>query len=439
MEIKHLGTKYLILLLLCLFSTQLHAEDKKAKPVECSAKTAEKNIHMMSNKIWHLIQAKSETIYIIDTDKCFIPNQQLEIFETKSGLGFVYWRTNRGTGKVQKVEKVTLADYKKREARQTPIKEMNSFTQKVANFSGRKGAELETAPLLAVTVTSDRLVDSLKTYGSPRIHPAGKSLKKKEFVEEIKNGHVYDIRPTAIRNKVPLKYAKSLEYFDYSNIATKILSPERLIKMRKNLNTKSLPKKKTEPVYIIAGCPGEYSGYNTLTLLTALGYENVGWFAGGMSEYGKQHHSCMTPERSAVATVVEADKAREIATDKKNIVVDVRHQRRFFLPGSHMMPFPEKRNALSMAVYRGNIDAEGLISHKEGYRRNIKFPKDKTLLIVGDNEYDWRAYKATFYFQSKGYRSIYWYRKGMKDWAQKVLFRPDQYKLNRKVKNGELY
>lgn len=441
MEVKN--TWYVLCLALCAFfsSVSVLAAEKSsaAAAVPCSAKTAEKSLHMNSAKFWKVVQNQPETLYFMDTAKCFVANQKIALMETKNSEGFVYWRTYRGTVKIQKVENVNFAEYKKREKKETTEKEMNNFRNRLAEFTGKKGPELDSAPLVAVTVVADNLNDSLKTYGSPRIHPAAKSLKKKEFASEIKNSHAYDVRPAAIKKKVPLKYAKPLEFIDYVRISSEIMSPEEMNKLKIKFSKNTLPKDKNEPVNIISGCPGEYSAYNTVTLIVSMGYKKVGWFPGGMSEFGKKPQPCLTPEKSPVATVVEANHVLGMLGDKKNVIIDVRSDKRFSLAKVKQMPFPEKRNALSMPVYRNGITAEGLVSHKEGYKGKITIPPNKIIVVVGENEYDWRAYKATIFFQSKGYKNIYWYRKGMKDWAQKVLIHPNQYKLNRAVKSGELY
>ncbi|MBS1968793.1 MAG: rhodanese-like domain-containing protein [Bdellovibrionales bacterium] len=418
------------------------AADKKsaAAPSKCTAANAEKSIHMNSVKFWKVVQNKPETLYFVDTEKCFLPNQKINLFETKNGDGFVYWRAPRGTVKVQKVENINFSEYKKREVTKTTEKEMNNFRKRVVDFTGKKASEIDSVPIIAVTVLADKLTDSLKTGGSPRFHPAAKSLKKKQFVDEVKNNHAYDIRPAALKKKGPLKYANVLEYIDYTRIASEILSPEEMSKLKIRFSKNTLPKNKSEPISIISGCPGEYSAYNTITLLTSMGYKNISWFPGGMSEYGKKAQPCLTPEKPPVAPILEASQVREMIQDKKhNEVIDVRSEKRFSLVGAKPMGFPEKRNALSMPLYRSSITAEGLVSHKEGYKGKIQIGANKNIILVGENEYDWRPLKAAIYLKSKGYKNIYWYRMGMKDWAQKVLFHPELYKLNRAVKSGELY
>ncbi len=444
MEVNYNGYIACFILALSLLAWPVVAAEKTAvegvTAVACSEKTAEKNIHMNSAKFWKVIKNQPETLYFVNTDKCFMPNQKIELVETKNSESLVFWRANRGTVKILKVEKINYAEYKKRESHQATEKELNYFKNKIADFTGRKGPDLDMAPLIAVTVIADHLSDTLKSYGSPRVHPEAKSLKKKEFMESLKNSHVYDIRPATLKKKVPLEYAKALEYVDYMRISSEILSPEEMKKHKIMFSKNPLPANKGEPVNIISGCPAEYSAYNTVTLLVSMGYRNVGWFPGGMAEYGDKAKPCLTPDKSDAAIVVEANQVREFMRDKKkNTIVDVRLEKKFSLPGTLAMSFPEKRNALSMPVFRGRMNAKGLRRHKEGYKNSINIPKNKTIVLIGENEYDWRAYKAAIYLKSKGYKSIYWYRNGMKDWAQKVLFYPNQYKLNHAVKTGELY
>jgi rhodanese-related sulfurtransferase len=410
-----------------------------AASTNCTGKTQEDAIHMNSIKFWRLIANQPVTLYFMDTQKCFTPSQKVSLFETKTDDGGVYWRTARGTVLVRKVEPITYAEYKKRERTTTLGKELESFRKKLIEFTGKKEPELDSVSVNAVTVVADKIEDSLKTYGSPRIHPSGKSLKKKEFVEEMKKGHVYDIRPEAMAKKVPLKYVKKLTYADYSFVTMDVMSPEQMKKKKVRFKAPPLPKNKNEPIYIIGGCPGEFSGYNTVTLLTEMGYKNVGWYPGGMSEYGKTHHPCITPDKPSDATIVDAKRVKELIDNKNTVILDTRSGGAFTLPKAKFKPFPEKRNGLSMPLYREGVTVTGLTAKKEFYKKDVNFPKGKTILVVGENEYDWRGYKATIYLKSKGYQNVYWYRSGMRDWAQKVLIHPNEYKINKKVTNGELY
>ena len=246
-------------------------------------------------------------------------------------------------------------------------------------------------------------------------------------------------KPPLSKTTLPLKYVKKLTFSDYSSVTKDVLSPEQMKRKKIRFKAPALPKDKNEPIYIIAGCPGEFSGYNTITLLAEMGYKNVGWVPGGMSEYGKKHHPCITPDKPSDAAIVDANRVKQLIADKETIILDVRSGGAFTLPKAKFRPFPEKRNGLSMPLYRENVTVAGLTTKKEFYKNQIKFPAKKTILVVGENEYDWRGYKAAIYLKSKGYQSVYWYRSGMRDWAQKVLVHPNEYKINKKVTNGELY
>ncbi len=421
--------------------TSLGAVAGEAKTATCSSQNAEKFVQMISIKFWRMIKNEPVTLYMMDLDKCFVVGQKIEIFETKVENGQVYWKFSRGTAKVQSIEKINFATYNKRELGKAVGQELEIFKKKLIKYTGKNGAELEAAPLLALTIVRDKFEDRLTAYGSPRRHPAAKSFNKREFVEELNQGHVYDVRPLSLKKEFPLNKAKNLVFTNYAWVTQKILSPLQIKKTKANFTGLVLPQKKEDPVYIISGCTGEFSAYNALTLLASKGYKNLGWFPGGMAEFGKKPHPCITPDKLSEATIVQAAKVRELIKEKNIFIADVREQARFTLVGATSFPFLEKRNALSIPTYRDKVTAAGLVSNKEIYSNEfmLSIPKESTILIVGDNEYDWRAYKAAIFLKAKGVKNIYWYRDGMEDWAQKVLFYPAEYTLNRKTKNGELY
>jgi rhodanese-related sulfurtransferase/ABC-type phosphate/phosphonate transport system substrate-binding protein len=118
----------------------------------------------------------------------------------------------------------------------------------------------------------------------------------------------------------------------------------------------------------------------------------------------------LTPSALAGATVVGADEvARLLASGATP--VDTRTAKEYeneHIPGAVHAPYMER------SLKDRDFDAA-----LDDYSAITKLPRDKPLIFFCNGPECWKSYKASKIAVEKGFKQVYWYRKGMPEWREK--------------------
>lgn len=133
--------------------------------------------------------------------------------------------------------------------------------------------------------------------------------------------------------------------------------------------------------------------------------------AGSLGLMAAQVHAVDNPDKVSGATIVTADKAKELIA-KGAAVFDVRSANEFaegHIKGAKLAAYKEK--SAKVADFDAAADQFDL----------AKLPADKNAeMIFYCNGLDcWKSYKATVTAVKAGYKKIYWLRGGLPEWKSK--------------------
>lgn len=133
--------------------------------------------------------------------------------------------------------------------------------------------------------------------------------------------------------------------------------------------------------------------------------------AGSLGLMAAQVHAVDNPDKVSGATIVTADKAKELIA-KGVAVFDVRSANEFaegHIKGAKLVAYKEK--SAKVADFDAAADQFEL----------AKLPADKNAeMIFYCNGLDcWKSYKATVTAVKAGYKKVYWLRGGLPEWKSK--------------------
>lgn len=133
--------------------------------------------------------------------------------------------------------------------------------------------------------------------------------------------------------------------------------------------------------------------------------------AGSLGLMVAQVHAVDNPDKISGATIVTADKAKELIA-KGVAVFDVRSANEFaegHIKGAKLVAYKEK--SAKVADFDAAADQFDL----------TKLPADKNAeMIFYCNGLDcWKSYKATVTAVKAGFKKIYWLRGGLPEWKSK--------------------
>ncbi|WP_413288198.1 rhodanese-like domain-containing protein [Bdellovibrio sp. HCB337] len=118
-----------------------------------------------------------------------------------------------------------------------------------------------------------------------------------------------------------------------------------------------------------------------------------------------------TPTELAGATIVTADKARELMGSGAKIY-DVRVATEYVeehIPGAVSVPY--KENSKKEAGFDGAQDKFNLSAVTAG--------KDAPVIFQCNGADCWKSYKASVLAIKDGFKKVYWFRGGLPEWKQK--------------------
>lgn len=270
--------------------------------------------------------------------------------------------------------------------------------------------------------------------GIPRVSPYAEAITKNQLMTLKGQGAVLlDLRAEIFFKQETIPGAQSL-YLNNEPMALTVRAPNNF--QRLPLPRAEIEKfEKDKPVVLFAQGPASNAPYNLAMFMALRGFERVYYFPGGMDEWrGKDDQA--TPTSVSGITVVDAAGALEAIRDRKAIVADVRNgglvQKRV-LPAKKVILVSvwENLSKRGHSISRSkNINAD--LVRKAGDRVIVEGQpiarNSGPVVVVGVNEYDWKALKAAVVLAAEG-RTVLWFRLGMREWEVQHRIAPKKFRV----------
>ncbi|RYZ87314.1 MAG: hypothetical protein EOP04_11965 [Proteobacteria bacterium] len=412
----------------------------------CGGRPRKDYLEIGPEAYFRIIEKGTATVLSLNTDFCYLSGMSLKIQTVRDNEAILSERIYRGTVIVRSIQLTTFD-----KARQDPrllLKKKDNEEYLLRITKRQKKTKDTGSNVYIVTVDRPALEVTRKQYGAPGKHPMAKNVNGQQLRAKLAEGkHVYDVRAAELFKKHPLKGAKNLPATDYSILSKKVLTAGQMKRLKISFNKNLLPKNKEAEIYLLSLCAGEYSSYNFVTLVREAGYRNVSWFRPGILEMKKTNSGCDTPASVSGAKIATADEIVNLLSEKTTRIIDTRNvwkKEQFNIRGSKRISFRQKLNKMGLPEHRGSVTLAELRKAKETFvgGKDDVIPgrlKTDTVILYGQNEYDWTAYKAALILSSIGYKNIYWYRFGFDDWKAHALVNPKRYPLSKKADKSDLY
>jgi rhodanese-related sulfurtransferase len=419
------------------------AETAKNDP-SCGARERRDYLELTPKNYFNLLDKGSLTLISLNAEICYIPGMTIKIFTSRSENGVLSESIYRGTVKI-----MTSQAYPFSKAKSDPrlliakddLAELTIRVEKRAKRWPEYGDQV-----YVLNISKGQLAYFKKNYGAPKSHPMAKPVEKKQIMALLKaEKSVYDVRPPGFFKKHPLKGAINLTANDYRTISREIMTVSEMKKAQISFNKGLLPKDHNEEIYLLSACAGEYASYNFVTLIRDAGYKNVFWFRPGYFALAKNKPPCMVPANVSGVKKINAREVINMMADKDTKIIDIREgwaKEGFMIKNATKASFTQETNALGLADIRKDITLEKIKTKKEGFVGGVDslgLAKTAKIIVYGQNEFDWGAYKAAMVLAANGYSNVYWYRLGMDDWKFHSLRDGKVYPLNQIVKREDLY
>lgn len=400
---------------------------------ECKKGDESAEMNILFAKLSGLKVGETQSWVSLDVGKCYAANQKVKLFTIQEESALIYKRTRRGEVLILNAQRENWDAVKLRPQLLLTTQDKTRIEDHLRRRDNKKNQNVW---VIQFTLTS--LLDyNPQGGGVPLQHPRAKAVSLKELeVAATAGKKIYDLRPKKVFDKGHFKSAIHVPLKNAAAMSASVLPASRLREF--DIPKKIFPDDKQQEIYILSYCSGEFSSYNLITLLRDRGYKNIKWLRDGMSSQAG-FVGCKTPKAlAAVGTATASDIANtiDVKTKKSKIALfDVRGdlERRKFksnILGSTRINFKQKVNALNIPTYRSRkMTAANLAAKKESLDNVQLSDKGKPVILIGENEYDWRPYKAAILLKSQGFKDVRWYRGGMADWRMKYIFDRNRYPL----------
>ena len=386
----------------------------------CNKESESDGINVPFEKFDGMRDDKTHSLVIPESGKCYGNNQKTKLFTVEEESALIYKRTVRGEALIYKAELITWESAMYRTSLLLTKDDRSRIEEHLKRRDDQKNRNVWVLTFKVVSI----LDKNPQGGGVPPHHPSARTINHKELQKAIAQGNkVYDIRPKKLFKKGHFKNAVQVQVKRFDDISERILPTSRLRQL--NLPKQIFPTDKSQALYLHSSCPAEYASYNMITILRDRGYKNIHWLRGGMTTK-KGIASCETPDALAGVKTVNgndiADIIKEQSPKKKVFIYDLRSGSDkinfgYFIKGSQQLHFKQKMNAMNIPSYRApNMTPTSLFNEKEKLKGISLKNKKATVILFGENEYDWAPFKTAVILKGQGYLDVRWYRGGMADW-----------------------
>ncbi len=340
-----------------------------------------------------------------------------------------FFKEVRGTLRLEKIELI-LGDQVAKYFNIKSQSEMPDFHRQF--FKNREKTKKENEPVIVLRFNLDQFFPNRPSYGSPFFHPYAKTVSAEDVKKMMgEQTLIIDVRPADQFNLEQIPGSKNLNPKAYNELSRKILRSQPAKELSKNIQwAKIVSSLKPKQVVVYSNGPMDYSSYNALTILSSLNVKNLFWLRGGIDEW--QGIRSLPPFPAHSVEILET--VEKFLALQDAVVLDVRsrgefQKRRF--PDALNVEFVQNYKSNGMPLFRPKtIVVDQLNANKEYFVGPISFSKQKSVVVYGNNEYDWRPYKAIETLHTMGFKKILLFKYGIDGWTygKKV-------QLNQAVKN----
>lgn len=235
---------------------------------------------------------------------------------------------------------------------------------------------------------------------------------------ESQGAKIVDVRLTAQFNAnhlpqaINLPYAKSVDYAhaSWANFSKK-----------ETFNTSLLPN--ATPLIFMGASEFDIAPVRALIFTSRAGFKNLFWYRGG--EADRRKLNVETGMTYPNIETVDAKKTMDFISSKSGLTVDVRTGAEFkndHLPNAIHAKYSE---VSSEPLQPSELNFKSLKNIGDTFKSKDLGSANKSVLIYGADEFDFRAIKAAIWLQGNGWKNILWFRNGTKDPLLKNLKKTD--------------
>lgn len=416
-----------------------------AKNDACNGLERREYLEVSPEDYFKLIEKWQAVVLSIEPETCYLPGMNIKIRTVRSENAVLSERIYRGQVTIKSVERQSFEVAKRDHRLFLKQAQIAEFSNRINTKAKRLGQPINYVYIL--TLEKPALESEYSQYGVPLIHPMAENVTGKQFAAALQSGaFVLDVRAKPLFKTNPLKGAKNIYTENYRLIVRKVLTYAEMKADKIGYNGTVLPKDKNTEIYITSICAGEYSSYNFITLLRHAGYRKLKWFRSGVLSLRPDLPGCETPKSISGVNNIKAQAIADQIGQKSTVIVDARNpwkKESFRIKDSRHHEFFHMNNIMGLPNLRGNLTLASLRKGKETFEGGSDNPIganfNDTIIVYGQNEFDWNAYKAAVMLSSIGYKNVYWYRQGFDDWKAHALINPAKFPFNQKVKKMEIY
>lgn len=251
---------------------------------------------------------------------------------------------------------------------------------------------------------------------APRLNGA-RFITRDQMEAAIKDGaQIVDVRSKKQFDTVHIKGSVHVPYTTGPRMSV-LDDYSKFAKAGDAFDIRKINADREKPVILVGEEPEADGVYRAAVVLRSEGwkkififYEGFNFFAGMVS----------APPRGTIffTEIGDSDQLLGIRSDKAlgAQIVDVRSAGEFAqgaIPKSISVPYKERDD---LRMRRPRLNGDMLIDYGDTWQPPATLSKTIPIIIVGEHLQDWRAYKAGLIANAMGFKAIYRYNPGMKNW-----------------------
>lgn len=288
-----------------------------------------------------------------------------------------------------------------------------------------------TGPVAFVTgaVISSYVSEQSNVY-APRINGV-RIITRDEMETAIQEGaQIADVRPPKMFSLVRLKGAIDVPYLtgprmkpldDYASYA----------KSGDTFDIRKINQDRNQTVILIGEGATAPSPFRAAVVLRSEGWKNIYLFYEGMNYFTQMETA--PPDTSSALKVLggPVDLARYLKANTNAKLFDVRSDREFLdgtVRGAVKAPFIERDD---LRLHRTNIRGKTITDYGDIWIAPPGALKTAPVVFIGENEFDWRPFKAALAAQTIGFSNVSYFHGGIASWKSAAKEDAENYEFAR--------